>query len=209
MDLLQGIGAILEDAGNHMLRMDAETLAALGELDGRVFCLRINRAGKGEEGPALYLFPSAGGFRIESRHEGEADVTLVGNPPAFVKLLLADNTPAALGAGHMQISGDMDLGQRFQRILKRLDIDWEEQLAQRVGDIAAHKLGYGARRLREWGRHVVGTLRQDAVEILQEESRITPPRERIERFLSAVDELRSDVERMEKRLQRLGRNTAG
>ena len=195
--------AILEDGCNRLLRLDGDTLYELGDLDGRVFCLRVNKEGKGEAGPAMYFFPSQGGFRIRSEHEGKIDVTITGNPPAFLKLVMGEYAPALTGSGQMQITGDLELGQRFQKILKNVDIDWEEYLSGYVGDTVAHRIGHVASRMRHWGQHIAETLRQDFSEVMTEELRVAARPEAVQGFMSRVDKMRADVDRLEKRIQKL------
>lgn len=195
--------AILEDGCNRLLRMDRDTLESLGDLDGRVFCLRVNREGKGEEGPAMYFFPSEGGFQVRPEFDGEIDVTITGNPPSFLKLVLGEYAPTLTGSGQMQITGDLELGQRFQKILKNIDIDWEEQLSVYVGDVVAHRTGHAARELRNWVRHAMNTVRQDFAEVTTEELRVAAHPAAVQDFMERVDRLRADVERLEKRFQNI------
>lgn len=204
MDIANAFSAILEDGCNRLLRLDKDTLRNLGDLDGKVFCLRVNSEGKGEHGPGMYFFPSEGGFRIRPDHDGKTDVIITGNPPAFVKLLMGESAPGLAGSGQMQITGDLELGQRFQKILKKVDIDWEEHLSKLIGDVLAHKAGYAVRRFRGWTRHVATTLREDFSEILTEELQITPVRGSVQQFMDRVDHLRADVDRLEKRFSKLG-----
>jgi ubiquinone biosynthesis protein UbiJ len=135
------------------------------------------------------------------------DVTIRGNVPLFARLLIGDATPTPSTSAALEISGDIELGQRFQRILRTLDIDWEEQASRLVGDVAAHQIGRAARALRAWGRDAVRTLGQDATEYLQEESRVLAKRPQVDGFLRDVDRLRGDVDRLLKRLERLESST--
>jgi ubiquinone biosynthesis protein UbiJ len=203
IDLAHALGAILEDTSNRLLRLDSDTLRQLGDLEGKVFCLRVNNTGKGEVGLKMYFFPSEGGFRITQEFAGPADVEITGNPPAFMRLVLGENTPALIGGGQMQITGDLELGQRFQRVLKNIDIDWEEHLSGLVGDIAAHRVARSARKFRGWLSHVASTLRQDVSEILIEESRLTPDRDEVVHFMDGVDQVRAATDRLEKRIDRM------
>ncbi len=188
----------VEAAVNRLLRLDPDTLARLGELDGKCILLRLAGAGGDTE---VFLFPSAAGLRLRAAHDGTPDVTLRGDVPVFARLMLGGDGTAR--AGELQISGDIELGQRFQRLLKQADPDWEGQAASVVGDVAAHQLGRAARGLRAWARAGRDTLRQDAREYLVEESRLLPRREAVERFLRAVDALRADADRLEQRLERI------
>ena len=190
--------AVLEDAINRLLRLDPDTLARLGEFDGK--CIGLRLAGDDRD-LEFFLFPSAAGFRVRATHDTAPDVTIRGDVPVFTRLVFGGSPTTR--AGELQISGDIDLGQDFQRILRALDIDWEERTAHVVGDVAAHQLGRVARGLRAWARQSGETLRQDVREYLQEESRLLAKRESVDRFLGAVDTLRADADRLEQRLTRL------
>lgn len=209
MNIAEVLSAILEDGCNRLLRLDGDTLRSLGDLDEKVFCLRINKEGKGEIGPNLYFFPSEGGFRIRHEYEGEPDVTITGNPPAILRMMVGESTPDFIGTGQMQITGDLELGQRFQKILKKIDIDWEEHLSKFVGDVAAHRTGVAARQFRGWGKHVAETLKQDFSEVMTEELRITPVPETVQKFMGSVDQIKVDVDRLEKRFSKLKDNKSG
>jgi len=203
MEIAQAFTAVLEDGCNRLLRLDGDTLRSLGDLDGRVFCLRVNSEGKGEQGPAMYFFPSEGGFQVRSEHDGKVDVTITGNPPAFLKLVMGEFAPSLTGSGQMQITGDLELGQRFQKILKNIDIDWEEYLSRYVGDVVAHRIGHVARQFRGWTRHVGQTLRQDFAEVMTEELQVAARPEAVKSFMDRVDRVRADVDRLEKRIQKI------
>jgi ubiquinone biosynthesis protein UbiJ len=202
MDIASAFSAILEDGCNRVLRLDANTLRNLGDLSGKVFCLRVNREGKGEDGPQLYFFPSEGGFQVRHQYQGETHVTITGNPPAFLKLVMGEFTPTLVGSGQMQITGDLELGQRFQTLLKKIDIDWEQELSKYTGDIFARKAGFAARRFRKWTRHAADTMREDFKEVMTEELRVAARQEAVDEFMSGIDRLRADVDRLEKRFGR-------
>ena len=190
--------AVLEDAINRLLRLDPQMLARLGEFDGK--CIGLRLAGEDRD-LEFFLFPSAAGFRVRATHDVAPDVTIRGDVPVFTRLVFGGSPTTR--AGELQISGDIELGQDFQRILRALDFDWEEHAAHIVGDVAAHQLGRVARELRAWARQSGGYLRQDVREYLQEESRLLAKRESVDRFLGAVDTLRADTDRLEQRLTRL------
>ena len=155
-------------------------------------------------GQIVYLLPGVDGVRVVERHEGEPSVWVRGVPLALLRQWRGD--PAVGGEG--AIEGDIAVGQAFQAILARVNIDWEEQLSKAVGDVAAHQLGNLWRGLRGWGRRSADTLARDGVEYLQQELHALPPRPVVERFLSAVDTLREDADRLAARVERLRRRAA-
>ncbi len=194
--------AVLEDATNRLLRLDPDTLHRLGDIQDKVICVRLNAA-RSDRQPEFYFFPSEGGLQMRSQYDGAADVTISGNAPAFMRLVLGQRAKGVFANGEMQISGDLELGQRFQGIIKKLDIDWEEITSRYVGDVIAHQIGNMVSGVHAWRRQAHDTLRQDAAEYLQEEARLLPKKEHVDEFMSAVDTLRADVDRLDKRIQRL------
>jgi ubiquinone biosynthesis protein UbiJ len=190
---------MLEETLNRVLRLDPDTLARLGDLDGKVIRLRISGAVPIE----ILVQPSKSGLRLHTPHDGEPDVTLTGDVPVFARFAMRRIMPEAVAAGDVQISGDIELGQRFQQLMEKIDIDWEEQAARILGDVTAHQLGNALRDLRGWSTGAARTLKDDFDEYIREESRLLPPRLRVENFIKAVESLRSEVDRLERRVARL------
>jgi len=202
MNPSSAVTAVFEDMANRFLRLDSDTLRRLGDIQDKVICLRINSDNATRQ-PEFYFFPSEGGLQMRSQFDGTADVTISGNPPAFMRMVLGRRAKGAFANGEMQISGDLELGQRFQSIIKKLDIDWEEITSRYVGDAVARKIGSLVREVRDWRHQAHDTMQQDAAEYLQEEARVLPRREVVDEFMTAVDQLQADVDRLEKRIHRL------
>ena len=179
------------------LRLDPETLQRLSEMDGKV--IRVD-LGDATRALTIYVFPSAQGLRFAREYEGAPHVTMRGSVPVFARL-----ARTGIAAGELQISGDIDLGSRFKRVLEDVDLDWEEPLSRVLGDVVAHRIGQTARSALAWGRKAAEHLTRDTVEYFQEESRILAPRVRVEEFMKAVDTLRLDADRLQKRLEQLER----
>ncbi len=197
--MAQPLIALLEEVVNRVLRFDPEVRQHLGELHDKVIRLRLS----GVTPFDIYALPSESGLRLRAEHNREPDVTISGAIPVFARLAWGRITSRPVAAGEIQISGDIELGQRFQRILESIDIDWEEQAARVVGDVAAHQLGNAVRGLGRWSAQSLRTLGEDASEYLREETRLLAPRAQVESFLRAVDVLRDDVDRLEKRMAHL------
>lgn len=187
---------LLEATVNRVLQLDPDAKRRFAELDGKTILIELAREGTVER---LYVMPSADRVRLAREHDRLPDVTISATPSVFLNQLVRGPTVSDA----LVIRGDVDLGQRFQRILSRLSPDWEEGLASVVGDVAAHQMMRFARGMIGWGRRAATTLGRDAAEYLQEEAFVLAKRERVAQFLRGVDEVRADADRLEKRLQRL------
>lgn len=190
--------AALENAANGYLRLAPQSLAQLGRLQGKVIAVELRGLNQ-----TLYLLPDSQGLMIQSHFEGVADATLSGTPIAFAELSMSNNPNRVLFRGDVQISGDIKLGQDFKRILDQLDVDWEEILSQYTGDIVAHKVSDLLRGINQWGKNALTSLSQNGAEYLQQESFDLPFKDEVQPFLSEVNQMRDDVERLAARVARL------
>ena len=124
-------------------------------------------------------------------------------------LRLAGPAPeAALRGGAVHIEGDAEVAQTFSELLKQARPDLEEELSRVIGDVAAHQVGNVARSALGFARRAADTFAQNVAEYLQEEGRDVPSRTEADEFVTGVDRLRDDVDRLEARLQLLERKAA-
>jgi len=192
---------LLERLARRLLELDAEQAARLRTLEGRVIAVEFRGIAV-----RLVLLPGPDGLRLAAAHDGPVHVTVRGAPLDMLSYL-AGSAPAA-GRG-LEIAGDVAAAETLQEILKDFDPDWEEALSEWVGDAAARGLGNALRGAGNWARGAGRSTLRDFDEYLRFESRAVPEREEVGQFVTAVDRLRDDVERLRARLDRLGRAGAG
>jgi ubiquinone biosynthesis protein UbiJ len=192
--------AALETAINRYIDLDPEGAKRLAGLHGQVILIEI--AGFGTR---LYVIPGAKGVQLYGDYAGEPDCVLRGSPIALARMGISRQKEDQLFSGEVQIDGDTHLAQSFGDLVGGLEVDWEEQLSQLVGDAVAHQVGSSARAAQRWGRRTRNTLSADLQEYLQEESRLLPSRCEVQYFLDDVDHLRDGVERLAARIERLAK----
>ncbi len=190
------IAAGLETVFNSMLRLDPETQSRLAALEGRVIAIEPEGLGL-----TFYLLPGARSIRVMDCYEGEPTVHIRGAPLALARQWRGRRLPE----GGVVVEGDAAVGREFQNALAHWDFDWEEQLSKLVGDAAAHQVGQFWRGFRNWSRRTSEILLHDGAEYLQQEQQALPSRYAVEQFLSAVDILREDADRLAARIERLRR----
>ncbi len=198
MDINQAISGAFETAINRYLSLDPEGLSRFSVLAGHIIEIEI----KGTE-QSLFLFPSNDGFLVLSDFDGEADATISGTVIALTKLGLAKDARDVLFDGEITISGDTRIANQFNRLLKQLNIDWEELLSKAVGDIAAHKIGNVIRDVSCWLQRSSKSVCLDGGEYLQEEARLSPSNAELRQFINKVDEARETADRISARLHNL------
>lgn len=139
---------------------------------------------------------------IERDTDDEPDVVITGTLLNLARLA-GPARKAALRDGSVDLSGDAETAQQFQRLLFLAAPDVEEELSRVVGDVAAHRIGTFARKLSGWGKVAASTMSSNVREYLQEERRELPTRYEVERFQSDLRQLRDDVARAEARINKL------
>ena len=190
------IAAAVQAALDTSLKGSSAARADLKRLDGKV--IRLELIGLPL---VLHFLPEDGRLTVAADYHGEADIT-VRAPAASLMAAALKRDSEAVPRG-MQVSGDAETAQLFSRLLKNADLDWEELLAQRVGDVAARHIGNAVRGFARWSRDSGMRLGQDLADYLHYESRDLPPRHEVQGFLSDVDRLRDDAERLNARFKRV------
>ncbi len=196
--LLQSIGQNLlgigEAVGNRLLALDEQALQRCAELQGRIVALQLTDIDR-----TIHFHPGSWGLRISLQTPPrEPDAEIRGRVVGLASLALDDDRISSSMQQRIEVSGNAQVAQRFQQLLTELDIDWEEALAQRIGDMAAFRIGQALRKLQALMRQNLETLQLDGSEYLREEARMTPTRPEFEQFRAEVTELRHDAERLER-----------
>ncbi|MGZ8261900.1 MAG: ubiquinone biosynthesis accessory factor UbiJ [Methylotenera sp.] len=127
----------------------------------------------------------------------DATITI---PPSLLLRLIAKDEAAKL---QVNIEGDTHLAAELAKVFSNMRWDYEDDLSKLVGDIPANKIG-------QLGRHVAKTAKETSIDLAemlseywQEENPLIAKKRHVEQFNSQVDILRADVERFEKRLEKL------
>lgn len=198
MKLAALIAPALETALNTYLRLDVEMAGQLNAISGRLILLEV----VGLEITLLVRVLNAK-VQVSEQLVFEPDAIIRGSPLALVRLGLAADVPSAVMRQDVEIRGDAEVGRVFRDVLAGVEIDWEEVLARRVGDIPAHQIGNAVRTLVAALSGAADRLRMDLSEYLQEEARVIPTHIEVEQFMDDVDSLCADLDRLEARLMRL------
>jgi ubiquinone biosynthesis protein UbiJ len=190
------IAAGVERALETAFRNSSAARADLAKLEGKV--VRLELIGLPL---VLHFLAQDGKMTVASDYHGEAQVS-VRVPAASLVAAALKRDPEAVPKG-MQMNGEAETAQVFSRLLRNADLDWEELLAQRIGDVAARQVGNALRGFMKWSRDSGARLGQDLADYLHYESRDLPPRHEVQGFVSEVDRLRDDAERFSARLKRV------
>ena len=157
------------------------------------------------EAPKLefFLLIKEDTIRICADFSGQPDTWIRGGFFDLVKLGL--DKDGYTSATHLEIIGDVQLGQRLQQLFAEIEFDWEELLVPIIGDIATNQFGEGVRATNKFIARCIDSLAYSSGEFLREELKITPTQQEITYFIDHVEKLRDTVERLDARLHRIMR----
>lgn len=187
----------LETILNQALRLDPPSLQSLSQFAGQTIQLELTGLDS-----QLTLFPDSQGIIILPDYQGAVDVRIKGAPFSLLHLFLQEQ-PSLANHPEISLTGDITMAQQFMQIIKGLEIDWEEHLAQFVGDEPTQQLSVLLRTGQQYAHERFSAFQLNLTEYLQEEIRCLPAPLEIEDFLNLIDELRNDLARLEQRLDRL------
>lgn len=186
------VRALLVRALNHLLAGEPWAGERLRPFAGQ----RVSIAG----GPLPVRLTVTTAGRFEAADDsGEAAVTIT-LPADFPARLLVDRGSLFAAA---KLAGSADFAETLAFVFRNLRWDVEDDLARYVGDIASRRLVQAGRAVQAWQRDAALNLAANAAEYATEDSALLAAPRDLQAFGEAVNALRDDVARLEKRLQRL------
>lgn len=190
---------LAEIGSNQLLHFDEDVLVYCEKLSGCCVAIHISDLEK-----TLYCHPNASGLRfsLESPSK-EVDATISGRVMALVNLSLQNDKIATSIKERVEISGNAQVAQQFQKIITELDIDWEEQISKLTGDVAAVRITRTIKSVHQWFKNTLESSILDIRDYAQHEQQLTPTAYEMEDFSAQVTTLRNDVDRFEAKLKLL------
>lgn len=191
------LGRLLETVLGRITALDPAFAAELAPLEGRRLELALTA-------PPIALSATVreGRFRIgPPSTDTAADLSVRAGIGALLAQVLPGNVPSP--GGRITISGDAELARRLQQLVQRFDPDVEDAFARVFGDVAGVQIARAFKRGLDGVRRAAAGTVQDAAEYLVEEQRTVVGRAEQAALHDDIDVLRDDVDRLERRIQRL------
>ncbi|MDE2389460.1 MAG: hypothetical protein KGN35_10355 [Betaproteobacteria bacterium] len=182
---------------NHVLRSEPWACARLRLHSGRTVGIRI---------------PPMMSFSVEIDGEGmlqPVDSTQPVDTALSLPLLLLPHLVAREPDAFepVTVSGDQTLAGDLIAIAKQIDpgVILAHDLSKTTGDIPAHRIVQAGEQLVQWQAGNVHRLAQALAEYCTEEIGFLTKPATVERFAQEVQDLQVDIEKLERRLNQLGR----
>lgn len=190
---MEAISRILVPALNHVLATAPWATERLHQHAGAIACI--------EAGPFVINLQIAGDGNFRACEPAAVADVAITLPADFPVRMLVDRGELFRAA---RLSGKADVAETLAFVFRNLTWDAEADLADLIGDIPAHRLaGLGRAAIHqagESGRRLLGNV----AEFVAEDSGLAVSKAEAESFVSAVDVLRNDLARLEKRIGRFG-----
>jgi ubiquinone biosynthesis protein UbiJ len=189
--------ALLVRGINHVLQREEWALRDLKKHDGKIIRLvlpvsetwiQINASGH------IDLL----GTEVESAH-----LTLEVSNESLTRISEASGSFQERVVKAVKIAGDAELAQLIAKLAGQLRWEYEEDLAQVIGDAPAHFIVSQAKRFHELTQKAILDLQQNVIEYLSEEKKVLVHQREFLSHKIALQDLRDAVERLEKRIGHL------
>ena len=104
----------------------------------------------------------------------------------------------------VEVAGNARLAAEIMALVRHLRWDVEEDLSRLIGDVAARRVVQAGRDLAVWQADALRRLADSFADYAGEEGRLLVRRRELETLGASVAQLRDAIERLEKRIARLG-----
>jgi ubiquinone biosynthesis protein UbiJ len=183
---------------NHLLEAESWARERLAPFAGETVELRAAPL------PALRFAIAEGGRLAPAASGSAASLVISAGPGALAAAIEGRMRGEELLMRAVEVTGNASLAAEVMFLFRHLRWDAEEEASKLIGDVAARRLTILARGVAAWhadaARRVAGSL----VEYAVEEKRLLVARDELQELAAAQARLRDGLERLEKRIARLG-----
>lgn len=189
---LRGVETLI----NQALHYDPATQQRLLALSGKAIFIET-------QSPRLAVMVLIQDSRVRLLAESiqKPHATIEAESTALLKLALSRELQ--LVGGPLRVHGQVQLIEQLHAIAKQLDIDWEEPIAELLGDSSAHEIGKHLRGFLGFAKKTAKTFLLNSAEYLREERELIPAQWELDELSTDNQDLRADTERLQARVQRL------
>ncbi len=187
----------VELALNVILSQDPEIKGKLRQIDKLSIALQIKNINH-----TIIVKIENHKLLLNSSSDTKADLTVTANAIELAKLAYY---PDNLFSKDIEIYGDVQFAKKLRDILYELDLDLEALIANLTGDILAYPIVHGFCQINNWMKSIHTSLEKNMAEYLREEAELLPDKLLTNNYLTNIDKIRADLERLEARVNRLKR----
>ncbi len=203
--IITAVVTAVEALVNRVLTLDSAAVAKIETLEGSVIKVSATSLNI-----SITIHACNSRLIISSNDEkfdpSEVNATIEGSPLALYRWVLPKLDVDANNTDYLSdiiIHGNTQKALQFQLLLSELDLDWESDIANIIGDIPAHFIGQKIRTSFQWGKQTQQSLQANIEEHLIEESRMLPHRIELQEQFDKINELQRSTDELEARITKL------
>lgn len=130
-----------------------------------------------------------------------ADCTVTTSIKALKKIKENHALTQAIKDDLLDIDGDLKVAQSFMSMAESIDIDWQSELANHIGDIPTYKLEQLARAVSTKVNFATKQIKADASEWLVHEKKLLVTTSECQHFNSEVESISKKIDHLSLRIQ--------
>jgi len=134
-----------------------------------------------------------------------ADCTVNTSIKTLQKLKAEQQITELIKQGKLDLTGDIKVAQQFASLAENLDIDWQSELANHIGDVPTHKLLQLSKKVADKVQFAAKQIKADASEYIVHEKRLVVTRSQIEQFNQQVNDVSRQVDGIADRIANLSK----
>lgn len=137
-------------------------------------------------------------FKLSESIDNQPDLTLQGSPIAFLNYINSSNVENSI-----QIFGNVALAEDFSGLMAKINIDWEQIIADYTSDDVAFYTSKFINFLKNKKNEIDNSFVRNTKEYFRDETDIIPSKEQINKHIEDVDNLRNKIEVLEAKFKKL------
>ncbi|MCU8166722.1 SCP2 domain-containing protein [Vibrio vulnificus] len=191
------ITAVIETSLNVLVKDNPDLEKRLLRLKGQVIQVHLQEVNK----TLTFIFSQQ--IDVLANYEGQADCYLSLKLAVLPDLKEQANITKLIKQDKLLLEGDIQLAQKFAQLISDAKPDVEEWVSRVTGDVVAHSLAQGVKNVGGFVGRQAKKQQHHLAQVITEEWRLAPGPLEVAYFCDQVDDAKSDLARLEARLQKL------
>ena len=191
------ITAVIETSLNVLVKDNPDLEKRLLRLKGQVIQVHLQELNK----TLTFIFSQQ--IDVLANYEGQPDCYLSLKLAVLPELREQANITKLIKQDKLILEGDIQLAQKFAQLISDAKPDVEEWVSRVTGDVVAHSLAQGVKNVGGFVGRQAKKQQHHLAQVITEEWRLAPGPLEVAYFCDQVDDAKSDLARLEARLQKL------
>ncbi|ADV87925.1 ubiquinone biosynthesis accessory factor UbiJ [Vibrio vulnificus] len=191
------ITAVIETSLNVLVKDNPDLEKRLLRLKGQVIQVHLQELNK----TLTFIFSQQ--IDVLANYEGQPDCYLSLKLAVLPELREQANITKLIKQDKLILEGDIQLAQKFAQLITDAKPDVEEWVSRVTGDVVAHSLAQGVKNVGGFVGRQAKKQQHHLAQVITEEWRLAPGPLEVAYFCDQVDDAKSDLARLEARLQKL------